>query len=450
MDKLDSIINFDGNFNRIPEGWNVKPLGEFLKVQGGYAFKSEHMVDYGIPLIRISNITESGIDYSDAVYLPKKYATEHSNFLANDEDILIAMSGATTGKIAKVEKGDIPALINQRVGRFKLPNNELDCNYFYHILKTSDFNKEVTIDAVGGAQPNISGYEIESLKLLTPPLPEQRRIAEILDTVDETIRKTEQIINKLKSIKTGLLHDLLTRGIDENGNLRDPKKNPEEFRETELGRIPQKWAIKTLGEACNQNGGSILTGPFGSQLHASDYKDEGVPIITVEHLADNKIIHENLPYVGDNDYKRLQRYRLITGDLVFSRVGAIDRCAFVSKAEDGWLFSGRCLRVRVGSHKINSIFISYQLNYYDRRLWILNNAVGSTMKCLNTTILSNVPVSLPPINEQNSIVGVLEKLDGQIFSDESILKKYLSIKKGLMNDLLTGKVRVPNDEKVAV
>ncbi len=102
----------------------------------------------------------------------------------------------------------------------------------------------------------------------------------------------------------------------------------------------QGWTRRTLGDICIDGGGSIQTGPFGSQLHAEDYQEDGVPIITVEHLRDGTIAHENLPLVGKSDFQRLRRYKLMAGDLVFSRVGAIDRCAFVSPAEDGWLFSG--------------------------------------------------------------------------------------------------------------
>ena len=130
------------------------------------------------------------------------------------------------------------------------------------------------------------------------------------------------------------------------------------------------WTTDTLGAICRFGGGSIQTGPFGSQLHAEDYKEDGTPIITVEHLKEGKIAHENLPLVGKDDCRRLQRYKLSRGDLVFSRVGAIDRCAYVSMAENGWLFSGRCLRVRAGNGEADARFLSYLLNSFNQRQWI--------------------------------------------------------------------------------
>ena len=201
--------------------------------------------------------------------------------------------------------------------------------------------------------------------------------------------------------------------------------------------LPQNWSVGSLGAVCQAGGGSIQTGPFGSQLHADDYKEQGVPIITVEHLLDGRISHDNLPLVGKDDYRRLSRYKLITGDLVFSRVGAIDRCAYVSEKENGWLFSGRCLRVRTGKAESNPRFLAYLLNSWHQRQWILNHSVGSTMACLNTAILSNVPVQLPPTEQQRKIALILTTVDELIEQTEALIAKYQAIKQGMMHDLFT-------------
>jgi type I restriction enzyme, S subunit len=216
-----------------------------------------------------------------------------------------------------------------------------------------------------------------------------------------------------------------------------------------IAPLPRNWQRTELGEICRSGGGSIQTGPFGSQLHAEDYKEDGVPIITVEHLREGKISHENLPLVGAADRQRLSRYSLASGDLVFSRVGAIDRCALVSEAEDGWLFSGRCLRVRPGRGKVDPLFLSYRLNSWPQRQWILNHSVGSTMKCLNTAILSGVPVDLPSFSEQRGIAKILSTLDDAIMQTDAIVAKYQLIKTGLMHDLFArgvtpdGRLRPP-------
>lgn len=157
----------------------------------------------------------------------------------------------------------------------------------------------------------------------------------------------------------------------------------------------------------------VQTGPFGSQLHMSDYKKQGTPIITVEHLGENRIIHKNLPLVGDEDKNRLKKYTLKEGDIVFSRVGSVDRCVYVSAKEDDWMFSGRCLRVRT-NEKVDSRFLSFYFNQESFKEYIRMIAVGATMPSINTTILSEVEIVLPPLKEQKIIAEILSGLDDKI------------------------------------
>ena len=158
----------------------------------------------------------------------------------------------------------------------------------------------------------------------------------------------------------------------------------------------------------------VQTGPFGSQLHQSDYKAIGTPIITVEHLGENKILHQNLPLVGDKDKQRLNKYLLEEGDIVFSRVGSVDRRAYVSKKENGWMFSGRCLRVRANKKKVEPRFLSFYFGQESFKEHIRMIAVGATMPSINTDILSSVAVALPPLHEQESIASILSSLDDKI------------------------------------
>ena len=162
------------------------------------------------------------------------------------------------------------------------------------------------------------------------------------------------------------------------------------------------------------NVAEVQTGPFGSQLHQSDYKAIGTPIITVEHLGDNRIMDSNLPLVGDEDKERLKKYTLKKGDVVFSRVGSVDRCAFVHEKQDGWMFSGRLLRVRAKENAVNSRFLSFYFCQESFKDTIRMIAVGATMPSINTEILSNVEILLPPLPEQRAIAGVLSSLDDKI------------------------------------
>jgi type I restriction enzyme S subunit len=170
-----------------------------------------------------------------------------------------------------------------------------------------------------------------------------------------------------------------------------------------------EWKVYNLGEIA-----SVQTGPFGSQLHQSDYVEVGTPIITVEHLGENRILHNNLPRVNDEDKSRLKKYWLQEDDIVFSRVGSVDRRAYVKKDEDGWLFSGRCLRVRP-LENVNGKFLSYFFGMEDFKSKIRAVAVGATMPSLNTSIMKDIEVTMPDsIETQTQIAQILTSLDDKI------------------------------------
>lgn len=158
----------------------------------------------------------------------------------------------------------------------------------------------------------------------------------------------------------------------------------------------------------------IRTGPFGSQLHKKDYVSSGTPIVTVEHLGDNRLVHTDLPQVSNKDRERLSRYRLQAGDIVFSRVGSVDRRALVRQEEEGWLFSGRCLRVRADADRIDPAFLSYFFGLNTFRDHINSIAVGATMPSLNTQLLSDVVIPHPSLPEQRAIARILGALDDKI------------------------------------
>jgi type I restriction enzyme S subunit len=187
-----------------------------------------------------------------------------------------------------------------------------------------------------------------------------------------------------------------------------------EVRETIYGDFAADFIVDRLVNLCDPDAG-IQTGPFGSQLHQEDYVAVGTPIITVEHLGENRILHEGVPRVSDADRDRLSRYSLRMGDIVFSRVGSVDRRSLVRRAEDGWLFSGRCLRVRPNANRIDSGFLSYFFGLSAFKEHIRAIAVGATMPSLNTSILSDVVVPHPrDISEQRAIAHILGTLDDKI------------------------------------
>ena len=163
----------------------------------------------------------------------------------------------------------------------------------------------------------------------------------------------------------------------------------------------------------------IQTGPFGSQLHKEDYVETGTPIVTVEHLGNRVFTEQNLPRVSDSDKARLIKYTLSTGDIVFSRVGSVDRCSYVDKSHDGWMFSGRCLRVRP-TELVDSLYLYYYFCLEETKQIVRNIAVGATMPSINTKLLGEVEIALPDLNNQKRIAAVLSSLDDKIENNQKL------------------------------
>ena len=160
----------------------------------------------------------------------------------------------------------------------------------------------------------------------------------------------------------------------------------------------------------------VRTGPFGSQLHNEDYVSTGTPIVTVEHLGNRRFSKQNLPLVSDDDKKRLSKYLLQEGDIVFSRVGSVDRCSYVTSAENDWLFSGRCLRVRCGNN-CHPLFLYYYFCKESVKQYIKSIAVGATMPSINTKLMAEIPILLPKLEEQRCIADILSSFDASFFQN---------------------------------
>jgi len=210
------------------------------------------------------------------------------------------------------------------------------------------------------------------------------------------------------------------------------------FKQTDIGVIPTDWKVEPISEIA-----LVRTGPFGSSLHESDYVREGTPIITVEHLGEQGIAHIDTPMVSDYDNYRLRRYTLILNDIVFSRVGSVDRNSLVKKTEEGWLFSGRLLRIRIKDKRVHPPFLSYFFKTENFKNRIRSVAVGQTMASLNTQIINNIEIFFPPLPEQHAISEALSDMDALIAAQEALIAKKRAIKQGVMQELLTGKRRLP-------
>lgn len=177
------------------------------------------------------------------------------------------------------------------------------------------------------------------------------------------------------------------------------------------------WRATTLGDLEAESDGVIQTGPFGSQLHMSDYTSTGTPVVMPTNIRDLRIDPTGIARVPMGHVERLERHSLKAGDIVYSRRGDVEKCALIRDDEVGWLCGTGCLLVRVGGEQVDARFLSYSLSQPETRAWITGRAVGATMPNLNTGILREVPVLVPPIDEQRGIAATLGALDDKIESN---------------------------------
>jgi type I restriction enzyme S subunit len=368
------------------------------------------------------NITRAGRASCAATLVPK--------------DSLLVTTRATLGAVALAA---MPVTTNQGFRSIVFKGSAAP-HFFYHLA--SRLVPELIRRASGTTFLEISGREFAAVAVPLPPLPEQRRIAEIVDTLDEAIRKTEQIVAKLQQMKQGLLHDLLTRGIDEHGELRDPDRHPEQFKDSPLGRVPSEWEVPRLGEVVQRTGGVIQTGPFGSQLHAHEYVRDGVPVVMPQDIRGDSIDVTNIARITEQRARELARHRVQPNDAVFSRRGDLSRCVAVTEKHVGWLCGTGCLLVRAAGSALTSEWLTSVYRHDLGQRQVLAQAVGSTMVNLNGKILSNLRIPVPSLAEQSAASERVFESRNRIISEQDCLQKLRDLKHGLMDDLLTGRVRV--------
>ncbi len=181
-----------------------------------------------------------------------------------------------------------------------------------------------------------------------------------------------------------------------------------------LFSLKSDWEVTTLGEVTQRGGGSIQTGPFGSQLHASDYVENGIPSIMPQNISTDRISEEGIARITEADAKRLSKYRVRVGDIVYSRRGDVERRALVRQENDGWLCGTGCLKVSFGEGIVHPDYAAFYLSHPASKAWVVQHAVGATMPNLNTSILSALPFVLPPLKQQEAIASALGYLDDKI------------------------------------
>ena len=396
----------------IPKDWEVKRLGVVADLLNGYAFKSEEYVKGGkYRVVTIANVQDGAFDLVNANAVSDLPADIQSHQVLVRGDVLISMTG-NVGRCCKVD--DDGCLLNQRVGKFR--TKDVDEDFFLCLVGDRRFLGERIEKGQGGAQPNISKTDIESYLAAIPPLPEQRKIAAALSDVDEMIAALEKLIEKKRKIKTGTMQRLLTAT-------------------TRLPGFKGAWVEKRLGDfATIARGGSprpieaFLTSD-SSGVNWIKIGDVGVGAKYIER-TEEKIIQEGVNHsrmVGPGDF-------LLSNSMSFGRpyIMKISGCI-----HDGWLV------IQSYQQSFDTEFLYYVLGSKLVLEQYLTAAAGSSVLNLNKEVVARVIVKCPSsLAEQKAIAKVLRDMDEEIAALEAELAKTRQLKQGMMQELLTGKVRL--------
>lgn len=269
-------------------------------------------------------------------------------------------------------------------------------------------------------------------------------IAVVLSTLDTAIHETEAIIAKLKAIKQGLLHDLLTRGIDTNGELRLPQADaPHLYKESPLGCIPNEWEVRGVLDVAPADRQCILTGPFGAELGQADFKEEGVPVLRIGNVQAGYIDWSDTQFVTQEKATRLDKYRVATGDLLFARQGATTgRNALADAQANGALINYHIIRVAIDHAKCHPTYLYAMFNSASAKSQVDQSKGRGTREGINSQQIASLAFALPRPDEQNEAVARIASIEAAISNESMLLEKLQLEKSGLMNDLLTGRVRV--------
>jgi type I restriction enzyme, S subunit len=415
----------EGTFG-VPSDWMASRLGRVASCTLGGTPSTAVRSYWGGPIPWMSSgdvhikrifdvpgrITQAGLDASNATLVDPPAVA-----------VALAGQGKTRGTVALV---NVRLCTNQSIALLKGERCELDTRYLFHDL--SRRYVELRARSSGGGRAGLSRRVLDEVPVLLPPVPEQQRIADILDTLDEAIRKTEQLIAKLTQVKQGLLRDLLTRGIDDNGELRDPGRHPEQFVRHSLGRLPIAWRVMAAGELCE----SIVPGRNKPVLGGGD-----LPWITVSDLTSVRIAKSVSGLSLTRRALENAGGRTVPPEaVVMSCIGSFGVTAIAAQE----LVINQQLHGFVCKALVTPEWLAYFLanqgTYMDRM------ATQTTIKYLNKAACEAVPVAVPPLEEQKAICGQLATVERSIASEVQLLAKASELKVGLVDDLLTGRVRV--------
>lgn len=312
--------------------------------------------------------------------------------------------------------------------------------YIYHWCNSRDLRQAAEVQMTGSAgQRRVPTDFFSRFSVSQIDIDEQITIATILDTIDNTIRHTEAIIEKLQRVKAGLLHDLLTCGLDENGDLRDPIRHPEQFKDSVLWRIPREWECREI-RSC------LIENPRNGIYKPANQIGSGTLLVGQTSITSDRIIDVSSARRALVSDQELGHYGIQTDDILVSRVFAtlagVGIPAFVTPLVEPAVFESNMMRLRVDKKVVLPRLLFELLRMPSTRTRIRTAALLSNQASVNQSRFNPIPVIIPKPYEQEHIISCITAQEGEITSSEMELSKLHQLKSGLMRDLLTGTVSV--------
>lgn len=316
----------------------------------------------------------------------------------------------------------------------------LDPKFLFYLTISHPFRSIGTAYMYGaGGQKRVPDEFVRDFRHPFPVIAEQRAITAFLDRetarIDALIEKKQRQIELLKEKRTALISHAVTKGLDPDVKM---KNSGIEW----LGEIPEHWDVAKLARIAV----NLQTGPFGTQLHASDYVENGIPVVNPANLQSGDIVPDPRCTVSKETFGNLRRHRLDEGDIVFGRRGEMGRCALVTRSADGFLCGTGSIRIRLNLEKADPLYTSFFLRIPAVRDHLLLDCVGTTMDNLNTGIIARIPVAVPPVDEQSAIASQLlagfEPIKRIVSAIRQSMETLLEYRTALISAAVTGKIDV--------
>ena len=438
--------------------WHRRRLGDHcLKIGSGATptgGKDGYLKHGPFMLIRSQNIYNDGFKPNGLAFISAEQAKKLDGVAIEADDVLLNITGDSVARVCLAGSQYLPARVNQHVAIIRPRRDVFDSRYLRYFL-ASDYQQDLMLGmaAAGATRNALTKAMIEGFKVPSPPMAIQRGIADILSALDDRIALLRETNATLEAIAQALfkswfvdfdpvrakLEGRTPEGMDE----ATATLFPDGFEESALGLVPRGWRATSLAALISQAGGNIQTGPFGSQLHASDYVIEGVPVVMPKDISLRRVQTDSIARIAPIDVERLARHKLIPGDIVFSRRGDVERHALISESERGWLCGTGCLLVKPGKKWPSPTFLSMLLDAPQARTWLVQHAVGATMPNLNTGILGSVPVVQPPDDLLIAFEDVVSTLEMARTENSARAQTLATLRDTLLPRLISGQLRLP-------